>query len=103
MSLPLFVPAVVVRDSVNLHPDPQGLPGSSVINGLANGLDSWALIAAMLGVVIGGVVWAFRHYSQNWQQAYNGRKGVMVSAVAALLIGGAPHIVSWFVQKGGGI
>jgi hypothetical protein len=40
-----------------LTPDPQDLPGSNVIQHLANGLDSWALIAAMVGVVIGAVIW----------------------------------------------
>jgi hypothetical protein len=42
---------------VKLTPDPQDLPGSNVIQHLANGLDSWALIAAMVGVVIGAVIW----------------------------------------------
>jgi hypothetical protein len=45
-------------------------------------------------------VWAFGHYSQNYQQAYNGRRGVMVSALAAVLIGGAPHIVAFFLGQG---
>ena len=100
---PSFLVAAVVRDAVNVTPDPQGLPGSAVLSDLANGLDSWALIAAVVGVIIGGVMWAFGHYSQNWQQAYNGRKGVIVSAVAALLIGGASNIINWFVHTGGGI
>jgi hypothetical protein len=46
---------------------------------------------------------AFGHYSQNYQQAYNGRRGVMVSALAAVLIGGAPHIISFFLSQGNGI
>ena len=41
------------------------LPGSNVLQALADGLDSWALIAAMVGVVIGAVIWAFGHYSQK--------------------------------------
>jgi len=47
-------------------------------------------------------MWAFGHYSQNYQQAYNGRRGVMVSALAALLIGGASPIINFFVGKGVG-
>ena len=45
-------------------------------------------------------MWAFGHYSQNYQQAYNGRKGVMVAGLAALLIGGAPYIINFFVIAG---
>ena len=40
-----------------MTPTPAALPGSNVIQTLANGLDSWALIAAMVGVVIGAVIW----------------------------------------------
>ena len=70
---------------------------------LTDGIEGWALIAALVGVVIGAILWAFGHYSQNYQQAYNGRRGVMVSALAALLIGGAPHIIGFFLGQGTGI
>ncbi len=76
------------------------LPGSTVLNSLTNGLEGWALIAAVAGIVIGAVIWAFGNYSQNYQQAYNGRRGVLVSGLAALLIGGAPHLVKFFLDKG---
>ncbi len=88
---------------VSMNPDPQNLPGANVLSHLTDGLGGWALIAAMAGVVIGAVMWAFGHYSQNYQQAYNGRRGVLVSALAAVLIGGAPHIVNLLVQQGGAI
>lgn len=89
--------------AVSLSPNPSDLPGSNVLNDLTNGLGAWALIAAMVGIVVGAVMWAFGHYSQNWQQAYNGRRGVIVSALAAVLIGGAPLIINFLVQKGGTI
>jgi MFS family permease len=87
----------------SFQPDAHGLPGATTLQGLANGIGWWALIAAMMGIVIGAVLWAFGHYSQNYQQAYNGRRGVMVSALAAVLIGGAPHIIGFFLGQGAGI
>lgn len=81
-------------------PDTSSLPGSSVLQNLTNGVEGWALVAALAGIVVGAVIWAFGHYSQNYQQSFNGRKGVMVSGLAALLIGGAPHLVSAFEQMG---
>ncbi len=51
-------------NGVTLSPSDSALPGSSVLHGIANGLGSWALIAAMLGIVVGAVIWAFGHYSQ---------------------------------------
>jgi MFS family permease len=95
--------AVAAGSSLQLNPDPSQLPGATVLRNLANGVGGWALIAAMVGVVVGAVMWAFGHYSQNYQQAYNGRRGVMVSALAAVLIGGAPHIVTFFLGQGNGI
>ncbi len=99
LPLPLAVPG----PSVTLNPDPTQLPGASVLEHLADGIGGWALIAAVLGVVVGAVTWAFGHYSQNYQQAYNGRRGVLVSALAAVLIGGAPYIISFFLHRGASI
>lgn len=108
--MPLLVPAhwdpsrrmvQLVGTTVNLHPDSTALPGNNVLQSLANGLDSWALIAAAVGVVVGSVMWAFGHYSHNYQQAYNGRKGVIVSGLAAVLMGAAPHLISFFFSSGG--
>lgn len=93
-------PDTTAGNGVTLNPSESALPGSSVLHGIANGLGSWALIAAMLGIVVGAVIWAFGHYSQNYQQAYNGRRGVLVSGLAAVLIGGAPHIIDFFFGQG---
>ncbi|MDA8046438.1 MAG: DUF6112 family protein [Actinomycetota bacterium] len=100
---PATVVAALALPSVSLHPNASDLPGSNVLSQLTNGIGGWALVAAMIGVVVGAVMWAFGHYSQNWQQAYNGRKGVIVSGLAAVLIGGAPPIINFLVQKGGTI
>ncbi len=97
--------AALIADagSVTLTPDGTKLPGFPVLQDLANGLGGWALMAAMAGLVIGAVMWAFGHYSQNYQQAYNGRRGVLVSGLAAVLIGGAAQIVNFFLHTGGKI
>jgi MFS family permease len=100
--VPAFLmPALPARVlAVSLDPSTSALPGSNVLQTIADGIGSWAMIAAMIGVVVGGVIWAFGHYSQNYQQAYNGRKGVMVSGLAALLVGAAPTIINFFVAQG---
>lgn len=80
--------------------DTTALPGSSTLGHLANGIGTFALIAAMIGVIVGAVMWAFGHYSQNYQQALNGRRGVLVSGLAAILIGAAPVLVNFFLGVG---
>lgn len=89
--------------TVTLDPNITTIPGYTVLESLTNGLGGWALMAAMAGVLIGAVVWALGHYSQNYQLAYNGRRGVLVSGLAAILVGGAPHIINDLVHQGGSI
>jgi hypothetical protein len=86
--------------AVHMDPNAGGLPGGGVLQQLTNGLGSWALIASLVGMVIGAAAWALGHYSQNYHQAYNGRKGLLVSAAAALIIGAAPSIINFFVALG---
>lgn len=86
--------------TITLDPDISQIPGSQILQSLTNGLGGWALVAAMAGIVIGAIVWAFGHYSQNYQLAYNGRRGVLISGLAAVLIGAAPHLINELVTKG---
>jgi MFS family permease len=92
--------AAQTAPTVNLAPDPSQLPGATVLQNLTNGIGGWALIAALVGMVIGAVAWAFGQHSQNYQQAYSGRKGVIISGAAAILIGAAPHVINFFTNVG---
>jgi MFS family permease len=85
---------------VTLTPDPGGLPGGQVLQGLVNGLGSWALVATLAGLVIGAALWALGAHAQNYQQSYVGRRTVLVSGLAALLVGAAPALVNFFFHAG---
>lgn len=86
---------------VSFNPgDTSAVPGETTLGHLANGIGTFALIAAMIGVIVGAVMWAFGHYSQNYQQALNGRRGVLVSGLAAVLIGAAPVLINFFLGVG---
>lgn len=76
------------------------LPGDGTLASLASGVGHWALLASIVGIVVGGVMWAFGHFSHNFQQSYNGRRGVIVSGVAALLIGASQGIIGFFFTQG---
>lgn len=84
-------------------PDGSGLPGISELRTLADALGSWALIIALVGLVIGAAVWALGSHSQNYHQSVGGRRAVLVSGAAALLVGAAPGIISFFFSAGKGI
>lgn len=79
------------------------LPGGTALLHLVDGLGGWALILALAGLVIGAALWAIGSHSQNYQQSYLGRRVVLVSGVAALLIGAAPTLISFFFKTGQGI
>jgi hypothetical protein len=93
-----FVEAV---QHVSLNPNPNGLPGSQVLQSLVNGLGFWALLAALCGMVIGCIVWATGSHSSNHHWAGRGRLGTLACAAAALLVGAAPALINFFADAGG--
>jgi hypothetical protein len=87
-------------NQVTLHPSLDSLPGGGTLQSLVNGLGAWALIAALVGLVIGAAAWALGVHAQNFQQSMVGRRAVLVSGLAALLVGAAPTIVNFFFGQG---
>ena len=75
---------------VSLNPSVNALPGGGTLQELTNGLGAWALIAALAGLLVGAAAWALGIHAQNYQQSLVGRRAVLVSGLAALLIGAAP-------------
>ena len=92
----------VVRQlaDVTLNPSVNSLPGGGTLQELTNGLGAWALVAALAGLLIGAAAWALGVHSQNFHQSLVGRRAVLVSGLAALLIGAAPPIVNFFFHTG---
>jgi hypothetical protein len=88
---------------VSLNPSISALPGGSTLQSLTNGLGAWALVAALAGLLIGAAAWALGSHSQNYQQSMVGKRAVLVSGLAALLIGAAPEIVNFFFHAGTGV
>jgi hypothetical protein len=86
-----------------MTPTPTDLPGGQVLQQLTNGIGGWALIASLVGLVVGAGVWALGSHGQNYQQSYVGRRAVLISGLAALLIGAGPAIVNFFFTTGQGV
>jgi hypothetical protein len=92
--------AVLQWADVTLNPDPTQLPGGGTLQQLTNGIGGWALIAALVGLVLGAAAWALGAHSQNYHQSFIGRRTVLVSGLAALLIGAAPDLINFFFHTG---
>jgi hypothetical protein len=91
---------LIAATNIGGNPDPKGLPGSPALQQLVDGLAFWGLLAALAGLVVSAAVWALSAHSGNYQQASVGRRGTLVAAAAAFLVGAAPAIVSFFENLG---
>ena len=85
---------------VSMTPNMSGLPGGAELQSLTDGLGGWALVLSLVGLIIGAVMWALGSHTQNYHQSYSGRRAVLVSALAALLIGAGPALVNFFFHAG---
>ncbi len=95
--------ARLLADIVTMRPDPSQLPGGAQLQSLMDGLQFWALALALVGLVIGAAAWALGSHGQNYQQTFVGRRAVLISGLAALLIGAGPGIVNFFYNAGSGV
>ena len=85
---------------VNLNPNPNKLPGGDVLANLTDGIAGFSLIFCLVGLVVGAAMWGLGSTSSNYQQTLVGKRALAVSAVAALLIGGAAAIINFFYGAG---
>ena len=91
---------IIAATPIHAKPDPSGLPGSPALQQLVNGLAFWGLLAALAGLVISASMWALSAHSGNYHHAGIGRRGTLVAAAAAFLVGAAPAIISFFESLG---
>jgi hypothetical protein len=91
---------VVAATKLGGEPNPGGLPGSDALQSLVGGVAFWALLGALAGLIISSAVWALSSHAGNYHYSGMGKRGAIVSAVAALLIGAAPAIIAFFEDLG---
>lgn len=102
--VPGEVPMEVAGPAITVgSPDKTALPGADQLMRLISGLEWWALALAILGIIIGAAAWAIGSHGQNFNQSVNGRRAVLVSGMAALIIGAAPAVVNWFFAAGSSV
>jgi hypothetical protein len=87
---------------VPLNPSAGSVPGSTTLETLANGIGWWALVASLVGLVIGAGAWALGSHTNNYQYSSSGRRAVLVSGLAAIVIGAAPVVVNFLFTEGKG-
>ncbi len=93
-------PFVLAAETITLNPSSTALPGGAMLQQLANGIGWWGLIASLVGLVIGAATWALGSHTNNYQHATTGRRAVLVSGAAALVIGAAPALLNFLFGAG---
>jgi len=91
---------LLAATGVGGQPDPNGLPGSPALERLISGVAFSALLAALGGLLISAAVWALSSHSGNYHHTTVGRRGTIISAAAAFLVGAAPAIIAFFEDLG---
>lgn len=88
---------------IDIKPNASGLPGLDALETIVGGLLALGLVAAVAGVALSAVAWAIGSHSSNPHVAGKGKSGVLVAAGAAMLLGAASTLVTFFNNAGAGI
>ncbi|WP_184579803.1 DUF6112 family protein [Streptomyces zagrosensis] len=83
-----------------ITPHGGGLPGLFVLRQVVGSVNLFGIIAVVGALAVSAGVWAWGHHSGGHQAEASGKKGVLVSAGAALLLGAANGVVSFFSSLG---
>jgi hypothetical protein len=92
--------AVLLAYDPGIQPADGGLPGLTVLRQVIGSINLFGLIAVVGALAVSAGVWAWGHHSGGHQAEANGKKGVLVSAGAALLLGAANGVVTFFSTLG---
>jgi len=92
-----------MRPSVDIQPNSNGLPGIAALEQIVGALLTIGLITAVAGVALSAIAWAIGSHSSNPHVAGKGKTGVLVAGAAAMLIGAANTLVTFFAGAGGAV
>jgi hypothetical protein len=90
----------VLLADVSLNPTTNALPGSAALQQITNGIAAWALIGSLAALLLGAALWAVGSHTQNMHHSAQGRRAVLTSLGAAILIGAAPTLINFFFKTG---
>ncbi len=95
-----FATAWLVQVS-NYNPAPNAnIPGAGSLMDFVNTVGYWALIFAILGLILSSAIFAVGRTAGNSMMAMGGIAGLVTSGIAAAFIGGAAIWVNHLVNFG---
>jgi hypothetical protein len=88
---------------IDIRPNSSGLPGIAALSEIVGALLTFGLVASVAGVALSAITWAIGSNSSNPHLAGRGKTGVIVAAAAAMLIGAANTLITFFTNAGASI
>ncbi len=83
--------------SVSMTPS-RDFIGTDVAQQFVNGIGFYALLFCLIGLVLSAGLWAIGAFSNNYTQSVNGKKGFLITAGSALVIGASSRIINYFSE-----
>ncbi len=97
-TIPLL-PALIPMD-ITIDPNDTGLPGISQLKTIVGAIMTIGLILSVLALIISAIIWGFGSNSSNPHMASQGKLGVIISCVAAIICGASVTLINFFWNVG---
>ena len=97
--LPAYLPGLLPLN-ITIDPNDNGLPGISQLKTIVGAIMTIGLILSVLALIISAIVWGFGANSSNPHMASQGKLGVIISCVAAVICGASVTLINFFWTVG---
>ncbi len=94
---------VPVLAQVKVSPDSRALPGGAQLQQIVNGVAAFSLVILVGAVIAGAVMWAYGSATSSYNNINGGKRMVLISALGAVIVGGAAALINFFTAMGGQI
>ncbi len=89
--------------AISVKPNPNGLPGTSALEKLLNGVAAVALLGCGAAVVLGAAQWGLGNRSNNYSHAADGKSKMLYGIGGAFVVGAASAIINFFYNSGSAV
>jgi hypothetical protein len=86
--------------AVSVKPNPKGLPGTSALEKLLDGVAALALLACVGAILLGAAQWSLGNRSHNYSQAADGKARMLYGVIGAFAVGAAAAVINFFYNAG---
>lgn len=83
-----------------VSPNAGGIPGLAQLKTLVGGVMAAVVVLLVLAAIVSAVVWAVGSISGRAGMGSGGKTGVLISIIAAIVVGAASFLIKWAAGVG---